>query len=114
MIQFACDSCQRVKGSKEVWILGYAAESMGLTAAQREITVLPIWDADRAVHPLAVHFCSKRCKEDYRARLFGEPSTLLHSTRRKATATARAKPRSGKRKSSKSGGRKWLRRKRAA
>src|SRR5690348_5224024 len=71
MIQFVCDTCSAVKGSSDVWILGLAAESLGLSAARREVSILPVWDRPRAVHPLAVHFCSVECKDKYMAALFG-------------------------------------------
>ena len=72
MIEFVCDSCARVKDADEVWILGLAAEAVGVTAAQREVSIISVWDRERAVHPLAVHFCSEQCKDDYLQRLFGK------------------------------------------
>ncbi|PYX87614.1 MAG: hypothetical protein DMG68_11150 [Acidobacteria bacterium] len=71
MIEFVCDSCSRVKDQTETWILGLAAEAVGVTAARREVTILPNWDRERAVHPLGVHFCSEECKENYIEKLFG-------------------------------------------
>ncbi|HMH02141.1 MAG TPA: hypothetical protein VK555_12040 [Terriglobales bacterium] len=71
MIQFACDSCRRIKALKEVWLMGLAAETVGLIAARREVTILPVWDSEQAVHRLAVHFCSETCKDKYVAKLFG-------------------------------------------
>ncbi len=70
MLQFACDWCKSVKDPSEIWILGMAAESVGVTAARREIAILSSWDYDRAVHPLAVHFCSEKHKDNYMAALF--------------------------------------------
>ena len=70
MIQFVCDSCGRIKADEEPWILGLAAESIGFQSARREINILSSWGAAQAVHPLAVHFCSARCKEKYMRRLF--------------------------------------------
>ncbi len=72
MLQFACDWCKRVKDPAEIWILGLAAESVGLRAARREVTILAGWDRDRAVHPLAVHFCSEEHKDNYMNALFTE------------------------------------------
>src|SRR5512143_2518847 len=72
MIQFSCDSCQAVKAPDEIWILGLAAEAVGLTAARREVNILSSWDYTNAVHPLAVHFCSESCKENYIDKLFGK------------------------------------------
>jgi hypothetical protein len=71
MIQFLCDWCSGVKQPEETWILGHAAEAVGVTSARREVTLLSGWDWQRAVHPLAVHFCSLECKEKYMAELFG-------------------------------------------
>ena len=56
MIQFACDSCRRIKALKEVWLVGLAGETVGAIAARREVTILPAWDSEQAVHRLAVHF----------------------------------------------------------
>lgn len=111
MIQFVCESCLRVKGPKEAWILGYAAESLGVTANQRELTILPDWDTARALHPLAVHFCSERCKKDYQVKVFGE-GLGRKSTQRRAVDTTQ-RPRSEAR-SGRSRARKTQRRKRAA
>jgi hypothetical protein len=70
MIQFLCDSCSAIKQPEDTWILGIAAEVVGVRAARREITILPVWAYERAVHPLAVHFCSIQCKDNYMAELF--------------------------------------------
>lgn len=72
MIQFACDYCQVVKRPEENWILGLAAEAVGVTAARREVNILSAWDSANSVHPLAVHFCSEACKEGYIQELFGD------------------------------------------
>ena len=72
MLQYVCDGCRNVKQPGEVWILGFAAERLGVRAARREITIAPAWDENRAVQWFAVHFCSEQCKDDYVARLFGE------------------------------------------
>jgi hypothetical protein len=71
MIEFLCDSCSRVKDPAETWILGLAAEAVGVTAARREVTILPNWNREQALHPLGVHFCSEECKENYIEKLFG-------------------------------------------
>ena len=93
MIRFVCDSCERVKSPNEIWLLGLAAEAVAPTAARREVTILPAWDRDRAVHSLAVHFCSEKCKDRYVTRLFGnevvegETVRIVPRTRIKATST---------------------------
>src|SRR5256712_415607 len=74
MIQFVCDSCGRVKESSETWIVGTAAEAVGVTAARREATIQSAWDRAIAVHPFAVHFCSIKCKDSYMAELFAPDS----------------------------------------
>src|SRR5947209_16176417 len=70
MVLFACDWCKRIKQAGDAWILGLAAESIGLTAALREINVLSAWDDARACDRLAVHFCSDEHKVKYMAALF--------------------------------------------
>jgi len=72
MLQYVCDGCGNIKQPGETWILGFAAERLGVRAARREITIAPAWDENRAVQWFAVHFCSEQCKDDYVARLFGE------------------------------------------
>src|ERR1043166_3566372 len=101
MIRFVCDSCERVKDLTQIWILGLAAEAVAPTAARREVTILPAWDRDRAVHSLAVHFCSERCKDRYVTRLFGdevvegETVRIVPRTRitRNVKTTTRRRPR---------------------
>jgi hypothetical protein len=76
MVRFQCDTCARLKESNEAWILGFAAENIGVTSARREISISATWDRPRAVEPLAVHFCSDECRADYMNALFGEtPAT---------------------------------------
>lgn len=87
MIQYVCDSCSAVKEPDEVWILGYAAEAVGVTSARREVTVLSGWDRERAVHPLAVHFCSVECKDNYMAQLFS-PAVNTEEVRVERSAPA--------------------------
>jgi hypothetical protein len=72
MLRYECDNCHNLKGNEDIWILGFAAENIGLKAARREITFLSDWDEEKAVDWLAVHFCSERCKQDYTSRLFGD------------------------------------------
>lgn len=104
MIQFLCDTCSRTKEPNEIWILGLAAEAVGVTAARREVTILSDWDWDRAVHPLAVHFCSGVCKQSYVDRLFGgevSQPAATGVTRTETTARRVSKPRTHKKKSRK-------------
>jgi len=103
MIRFDCDWCRRTKASNEIWILGLAAEAVGVTAARREITILAAWNLDTAVHPLAVHFCCEECKEDYMAQLFNHEPALAEDVVLETTVTRRtaAKSRKSSRSSSK-------------
>jgi hypothetical protein len=71
MFQYVCDSCSAVKQPEETWILGIAAEAVAPTAARREVNILSRWDPVTAADPLAVHFCSLECRDDYMARVFG-------------------------------------------
>ncbi|MGC2695660.1 MAG: hypothetical protein WA738_07710 [Candidatus Angelobacter sp.] len=81
MIRFQCESCGRLKGDGDVWILGFAAENIGVTSARREVTIASFWDRPRAVEALAVHFCSDECRVTYMNSLFGDtPETLDGST----------------------------------
>jgi hypothetical protein len=101
MVEFTCDSCTQIKDPSDVWILGLAAEAVGITAARREVAILPAWTRERAVHPLAVHFCSEKCKDDYIAKLFGEEGATRNSAAEitnRATATAKTGARTRKRK----------------
>jgi hypothetical protein len=72
MIRFQCESCGRLKGDGETWILGFAAENIGVTSARREISIASSWDRPRAVESLAVHFCSDECRAAYMTALFGD------------------------------------------
>jgi hypothetical protein len=70
MIAFLCETCGKLKKPEQNWILGMAAESLGAVSEPREINILSLWEQSQALHPLAVHFCSERCKERYVTRLF--------------------------------------------
>jgi hypothetical protein len=71
MIDFVCDTCGAVKQEDESWMLGLAAEAVGSVSARREVNIQSNWTRQAALHPLAVHFCSIQCKDEYMARLFG-------------------------------------------
>src|SRR5690242_15613292 len=89
MLKIFCDTCDAMKMADDVWLLGLAAETLGVTQSRREVSVLPVWDANQALHPLAVHFCSTECKDDYLATLFGEEAATGAAVK---TATSRRKP----------------------
>ena len=72
MLRYECDYCHRLKEKDEAWILGFAAENIGVTAARREVTILPVWNEAESVNYLAVHFCCEQCRQNYLANLFGE------------------------------------------
>lgn len=57
---------------RENWILGFAAENIGVTAARREVTIAEMWDDIRAREWLAVHFCSDECRAGYMGKIYGE------------------------------------------
>lgn len=76
-----------------------AAENIGTKAARREVIIDPAWRYERAVAPLAVHFCSLDCKDSYMAQLFDKPASLLEvesvqvePTTGSRTVRARKKP----------------------
>jgi hypothetical protein len=71
MIQCVCDTCRAVKQPDEAWIVGQAAETVGTVSARREITIQSAWARTNTLHPLAVHFCSVQCKDEYMNQLFG-------------------------------------------
>jgi hypothetical protein len=71
MLDFVCDTCSAVKEPEETWIVGLAAEALGAVSARREVNLQSAWTREAAIHPLAVHFCSIQCKDEYLARLFG-------------------------------------------
>lgn len=72
MVRFQCDTCGRLKEENDIWILGFAAENIGVTSARREIEIAEVWEQARAVEPLAVHFCSDQCRAKYLNALFGD------------------------------------------
>lgn len=87
MVRFECDGCGGLKKNNEPWIMGFAAENMGVTAARREITISDVWDDLQAREWLAVHFCSDECRADYMGKIFGEApvtkaGTKTHQTKR--------------------------------
>jgi hypothetical protein len=78
MIQFVCDTCAAIKQPSEAWIVGQAAEAVGAVSARREVAIQSIWDRTSTLHPLAVHFCSIQCKDEYMDRLFSLHQPQLH------------------------------------
>jgi len=89
MLQFVCDYCGVVKEPRQVWINGVAVENVGTRAARREVVIEPVWRRERAVLPLAVHFCCTNCKDQYLAELFQQPMPRLE-TERVTTTTGTA------------------------
>lgn len=78
MVRFQCDTCGRLRGENETWILGFAAENIGVTSARREISIADKWERARAVELFAVHFCSGQCRAEYTNVLFSDnPATRL-------------------------------------
>lgn len=89
MLRFVCDSCGNVKSADQAWINGVAAENVGTQAARREVIIDPAWRRERAVLPLAVHFCSLECKDNYLEKLFNRPTPLLEVVRTTVNRGAR-------------------------
>ena len=96
MIKYVCDWCSRVKRSEEVWILGHAAEALGVTSARREVTILSSWDEELAVAPLAVHFCSLECKGKFLGQLFKPDVTTRDAVLQPSTSSVVVPKRSRK------------------
>jgi endogenous inhibitor of DNA gyrase (YacG/DUF329 family) len=96
MIRYQCEVCDRLKRPEEAWILGFAAERLGVTEARREIAVVGKWDDNRAIRPFAVHFCSEQCKQVYIDKMFGEAAQPVISASRKSTASESTRKRSRK------------------
>ena len=83
MVRYECDGCGVIKKNGEPWILGFAAENIGVTASRREVTISDAWDDQSSREWLAVHFCSDECRSDYMGRLFSEaPATQKGTTKR--------------------------------
>jgi hypothetical protein len=76
-----CDYCGNIKQPGETWINGMAAENVGTLAARREAIIDPAWRYERAVLPLAVHFCSIECKDNYLSKLFDKPLSRVQIRR---------------------------------
>lgn len=70
MRTYVCDWCKRVKQNGERWILGFAAERIGISGIQREFSIASGWSEQSADHRLAVHFCSEEHKNSYVTALF--------------------------------------------
>ncbi len=78
MVRYECDGCGITKENGEPWILGFAAENIGVKVARREVTIASQWDEAGARDWLAVHFCSDECRGDYMGKLFAEaPHTQI-------------------------------------
>jgi hypothetical protein len=75
MIRFQCDGCENLKDEGEDWILGFAAERVGVVSSRLEVSIASSWNDARALEVLAVHFCSDPCKVAYMDALFGRQST---------------------------------------
>ncbi|MBV8477406.1 MAG: hypothetical protein JOZ36_12125 [Acidobacteria bacterium] len=99
MLDFVCDTCSAVKEPGETWIVGLAAEALGAVSARREVNIQSTWTREAAVHPLAVHFCSIECKDDYMTRLFGDEAgkqiTAGHTVRSEAVVQEKDPERRG-------------------
>jgi hypothetical protein len=72
MVRFECDCCSKIKAKHDDWILGFAAENIGVMAARREVTIADTWDDRAARDWMAIHFCSNDCRANYMGRIFAE------------------------------------------
>ena len=88
MRAYICDWCKQPKMEGERWILGYAADRVGATGIQREISICSVWSDRSAEHPLAVHFCSEDHKDAYVAALFKTVGESRGATRRRQRVSA--------------------------
>ena len=82
MRTYACDWCRRSRNPGESWLLGFAAERIGATGVQREISMAGRWSSVAAAHPLAVHFCCAAHRNAYVEALFSEETEAVRSVRR--------------------------------
>ena len=85
MVRFECDGCGALKNTGETWVMGFAAENIGVTAARREVTIADHWDDRGAREWLAVHFCCDECRADYMGKIFGEAPTTQAGLRTSTT-----------------------------
>ena len=65
---FATGAAVRKKG--EIWILGFAAERMGISGVRQAMSRAAAWSETPARHPLAVRFCSQEHWNNYLRALF--------------------------------------------
>lgn len=72
-MQYTCDWCGREKKPDQPWIMGLAVQRSGITGNRRQFETLKKWSAKWAAHPLAVHFCSEKHKNEYIDALFTSP-----------------------------------------
>lgn len=81
MLSYLCDWCRRPKRSGERWILGFAAQRVGCSGVQREISIAAAWSEAAAKNPFAVHFCCERHRSAYITALFDEQAGAAAETR---------------------------------
>jgi hypothetical protein len=104
VLEYSCEWCGRRKQHQERWFLALAAEKKGRAGQRREVAVVPMWTAEAARHPFAVHFCSQEHLRSYVAAVLGRgapPGSRSGgplSETSCATATATAKPKSRRKK----------------
>ena len=84
MRTYACDWCFRARKQGERWFLGFAAERIGSTGVQREMSMAATWSDRAADHPLAVHFCSASHRDAYVAALFRSAARPTRDTARRS------------------------------
>jgi hypothetical protein len=89
LLQYACEWCHRIKRHGDGWILGFAAEHVGATSASRELIIAAEWSERWAAHPLAVHFCSEKHKQQFVRALFHTQPAARSPRRRRAVSLVR-------------------------
>lgn len=92
-MEYRCDWCHRIKKPGDVWIVGLAGERSGVSGSRRQMETLKKWSTQWAVHPLAVHFCSERHKDNFVEALFKSewPSVSKGAISRAAARRRKAK-----------------------
>lgn len=95
MRTYACDWCNRPRNSGERWLLGFAAERIGSTGVQREVSMAGRWSDRAAEHPLAVHFCSAEHRNAYVEALFNSIPRSRRAARNSWSQAAGSGSRSG-------------------
>jgi hypothetical protein len=74
-MEFLCSFCGKRKGDAKDWLLGFEGSKEKSVVMKYTITLLGIWDEERASQPNAVHFCSTACQNNYLCKNYGDGDT---------------------------------------